>query len=184
ETSTAELRENLLADPITLLEQESISDRAGNSGNFDLEIEYSLSERTRVTAQSRLNGNLSDADRTTSYTEMDVDRSITDAYDRIAVDGSRGLSTDLSFELRHDFAPRGHDLTVEVEYQRGRDLQESLVRQRLLEELVDEDPTIELTLDDANEHQNESGISIDYTRPVGERGQIEVGYQGELGENV
>src|SRR5690606_30055510 len=184
ETSTAELRENLLADPITLLEQESISDRAGNSGNFDLEIEYSLSERTRVTAQTRLDGNLADADRTTRYREMAIDSTVTDEYDRIAADDSRGLSTDLALELRHDFAPRGHDLRVEVEYQRGRDLQESLVRQRLLDELIDEDPTIELTLDDANEHQNESGISIDYTRPVGERGQIEVGYQGELGENV
>jgi iron complex outermembrane recepter protein len=184
ETSTAELRENLLADPITLLEQESISDRAGNSGNVDLEVEYSLSERTRVTAQTRVNGNLADADRTTRYTEMAVDRTITDEYDRIAVDDSRGVSTDLAFELRHDFAPRGHDLTVEVEYQRGRDLQESLVRQRLVEEAVEEDPTIELTLDDANEHQNETGVRIDYTRPVGERGQVEIGYQGELGENV
>ena len=66
ETSTAELRENLLADPITLLEQESASDRAGNSGNLDLEVEYSLSERTRLTGQSRFSGNFSDADRFTS----------------------------------------------------------------------------------------------------------------------
>ena len=184
ETSTAELRENLLADPITLLEQESVSDRAGNSGNFDLEVEYALSERTRLTAQTRLDGNLADADRTTRYREMAIDRTVTDEYDRIAVDDSRGLSADLSFELRHDFAPRGHDLTVEAEYQRGRDLQESLVRQRLIEELIEEDPTIELTLDDASEHQNETGLRVDYTRPLGERGQIEVGYQGELGENV
>lgn len=184
ETSTEERRQNLLADPISILEQETIADRAGNSGNLDLEVEYSFSERTRVTAQTRLNGNLSDADRTTSYTEMDVDATILDEYDRLAVDDQRGLSTDLSFELRHDFAPRGHDFTVEVEYQRGRDAQESLIRQRLLEEIIDEDPTFELTLDDANEHQDEMGVRLDYTRPLLENGQIEIGYQNQFGESV
>ncbi|HEX6070688.1 MAG TPA: TonB-dependent receptor [Longimicrobiaceae bacterium] len=184
ETSTAEMRHNLLADPITLLEQESISDRAGNSGNLDLEVEYSLSERTRLTGQSRFSGNFSDADRITSYTEMDADRSILDEYDRLAVDGSRGLSTDLSFELRHDFAPRGHDFNLEVEYQRGRDSQESLIRQRLLEEIIAEDPTIELTLDDANEHQDEMGMRLDYSRPFTSTGQIEIGYQNQIGETV
>ena len=47
ETSTAELRQNLLADPISLLEQETIADRAGNSGNLDLnEWLGSLSRRS------------------------------------------------------------------------------------------------------------------------------------------
>ena len=184
ETSTAELRENLLADPITLLEQETISDRGGNSGNLDLEIEYSFSERTRLTAQTRVDGTMADADRLTSYTEMAADRTVTDEYDRVAVDDSRGVSTDLALELRHDFATRGHELNVEVEYQRGRDLQESLIRQRLIEELVEEDPTIELTLDDQSEHQDETGVRIDYARPIGEQSQVEIGYRGEFGETA
>lgn len=184
ETSTAELRQNLLADPINFLEQETISDRGGNSGNLDLDVEYSLSERTRVSGQGRIDGNLSDADRVTRYTEMNAARAVTDEYERLAVDDQRGLSTDVSFELRHDFAPRSHDLTIEVEYQRGRDAQQSLIRQRLLEEIVDDDPTIELTLDDANEHETEAGVRIDYTRPMTEGGQIEVGYQNQTGETV
>src|SRR5690606_6512595 len=125
-----------------------------------------------------------DADRTTHYTEMDFNESVTDRYDRIAADDSRGLSTDLSLEFRHDIEARGHDITVELEYQRGRDMQESLVRQRLIDEIIDADPTIELTLDDTREHQNDLGMRIDYTRPLGGRGQFEIGYRGQWGDNL
>ncbi|MBW3569513.1 MAG: TonB-dependent receptor [Gemmatimonadetes bacterium] len=104
-TTSYDLRQNLLTQPVTLLQQDGWNDREGVSGNLDLTSEFQLTERTLVRAEVATWRNGWDADGVTLYTEMDSARSITDLYDRASVNRSDRLSTDLSAGLRHNFAP-------------------------------------------------------------------------------
>ncbi len=107
ERTSTQLRQNLLADPITFLGQAGRSDRSSWSGNLDLGARYELGESTDLDAELRVNRNVADSERVTRYTEMDAGRNVTDEYDMIFLDDGRGSSLDLGIELRHEFARRG-----------------------------------------------------------------------------
>ncbi len=174
ESNTSELRQNLRADPVTYLGQDALSDRSTWSGNIDLRAEYSLSEETTLNARGRFRSNDSGSDRITTYTEMEADWSIVDQYDRTVFSESFGNSADASFELRHDFAPRNHRLTVEGEYQTGRDDDESITRRRIIADDFPENEVFQLLVDEAREHETQLSLRLDYNRPLA-GGQIELG---------
>ena len=182
ESITSELRQNLLADPITFLQQDGSTDRTRWSGNLDLNAEYALSERTRLIGESRVFRNSADAERLTLYTEMDESRSVTDEYDRLIFDDAGGYSMDLALELKHEFDQQGHELEFEVDYELGRDAEESFIRRRVLEELGEIDYDIESTWDDERETEREFAFDLDYARPFGESTQVEIGWESEFGD--
>lgn len=181
ETSRTDLRQNLLADPITYLEQRSLSDRSTASGSLDLTTRYALGERTTLTAETRASRNTADADRETFYAEMDAALETTESYTRSALDDSEGLSVDVALELEHAFVPRRHELTAELSVARGSDTETSLVRRRLLEDEA-LDHGVELTFDDARDSDSEARLRVDYNLPWGEAGQLETGFRIQVGE--
>src|SRR5690606_30027945 len=136
-----------------------------------------------------------EAERATRYTEMDAEQNVTDVWDRIAVDDGAGLSLDLALELEHEFASeqsdseegerqfweRDDELSFEVEFERGRDGDRSLVERRFLEEFGATDYVTELTWKEDRETESELALSVDYLRGIGEETEIELGYEGEFG---
>src|SRR5690606_4346611 len=181
ETDTYDLRQNLLADPITWLEQDGFSDRSNWSGNIDLRAEYMFGEETELTAEARVFRNSSDAERLTVYTERDDDQDVLDRYDRVSVDSGKGNSADFALALEREFAGSDRELSIEIEYSAGDDGEQSTITRRVLEDLGVVDYATELTWDDERETESEFGLDLDYTHPWGELGQIELGYQGEFG---
>ena len=182
ESVTSELRQNLLSDPITFLQQEGSTDRSRWSGNVDLNVEYAFGERTTLSGQSRIFRNSADAERLTLYTEMDEARAVTDEYDRLIFDDAGGYSADFALEFSHDFEPRTHGFELQLEYERGREAEESFIRRRVLEELGEIDHAIESTWDEERETESEITLELDYVRPFLAETQLEVGLQGEIGE--
>lgn len=192
--SSSQLRQNLLADPITFLRQAGQSDQSSWSGNVDMGATYEFSERTELDAEARLNGSSSDADRTTRYTEMDADQAVTDEYDLLTSDDGSHNSVNLDLELKHELGdendasgegrrPWEHndEMNVEVEYDRGRDRQESLVERRQLEESTEADAANEQTWTNDRETDEQLAVGFDYARGLGDASDIEVGYDGKFG---
>jgi iron complex outermembrane receptor protein len=103
-TNSYDLRRNLLTTPITLLEQEGSRENEGWSGNLDLTAEYQLTPRSTLRGEASMWSNRSDADGVTRYTETDEASTLLELYDRLALDRSSRLSTDLSASFRHSFA--------------------------------------------------------------------------------
>jgi hypothetical protein len=103
-TTNYDLRQNLLTQPISLLQQDAFSDREGWSGNFDLTSEFQWTEKTTLRAEGSLWRNGSDADGVTLYTEMDEARVPLELYDRASINRNTRLSTDLSVGFRHNFS--------------------------------------------------------------------------------
>ena len=184
DTETSQLRQYLDGDPVAFLQQDASSERLSWSGALDLTAEYRVAAKTTLSVETSVNRNMGGSDRTTDFTEMDAERLILDEYDRITDSESAGLSTDVALQAEHEFGTRGHELALEVEYGRGGDQSESLIRRRLEEELSGTlDHLFEVTTDDSRESQREIGVGIDYSRPLGTRLNFEIGYDGTFGRD-
>jgi iron complex outermembrane recepter protein len=174
-----DLRQNLLTDP-AFVRQDSWSDRSGISGNVDLEVRFQPSERTRIYAEARLNPSGNDSEGLTTTTHLDDAEVPILAFERAASSVSRGFSGDVSAGLEYEWES-GHELEVEVEAQSGRqraDGREEITGGHDLDDeaLIPAD----LTLEDEDELEREVSFNIDYTRPLGEAVEMEMGFQAEL----
>ena len=222
-----DLRRNLLAEPVTLLEQDASTDNEGLSGNLDFTAEYEMSARTTLRGEVGMWRNGFDADGVTVYTETrEADDDLLRFYDRATLRENRRLTFSAEAGVRHSFAPaersagpggadaaghggpggrrggfrggrggpRGgggagggagggvgdHALSIDVEYQDGADDAWSRVEQRNLAAGGDPDLLpFALTLDDQREGEREMQLSVDYARPWGPLGRVEVGYRAE-----
>lgn len=178
ERASFDLRQNLLTDP-TYLQQDSWSDRSGLSGNFDLSTRFDPTDRIRLFTRARINRSGDDASGLTTTTHLDEAETAVLRYDRASASDARGLSGDLAagFDYRWE---RRHELEVEARLQRGRDLEEG--RDEITSDEVLEDGILipaELTLDEESEREWERSLEVDYTRPWGEDGRIEMGVEVE-----
>jgi iron complex outermembrane recepter protein len=118
-TTSYDLRRNLLAEPVSLLEQEGWNDREGLSGNLDLTAEYALTGRSTLWSSLGLWRNGFDSDGVTLYTRSDTLGTLFERYDRATLNERSSLSTDLSAGFRHSFA-RAEREPREGEGQQGR----------------------------------------------------------------
>lgn len=179
-----DLRRNLLAAPVTELEQEAWSDNEGWSGNADLTAEYKLTPRSTLFAESRVYRNGRDAEGVTVYTETLAGGGFLTSYDRATLDDQVRLSTDLTLGFRHVLEERRHELSAEIEYEGGGEEELEEVRRRLLDPAGDPLASpVELTLDEVDERETSLSARADYVRPWGELGQVELGYRGEREES-
>lgn len=193
ESTSRELRQNLITDPVTFLEQDGWSDRSRHGGNMNLRADYELSQATQLEADVRLRRNVSSSSGAMRYTEMDSEQNPTDAWDRLTSDDGIGSSVSLALELEHEFGvedgeetqrefwERGDELNVEIEFQRDRDGDRSEVERRFLEEVGAIDYATELTWEDERETESEVELGIDYARSLGDALDVEIGYEAEFG---
>ena len=176
-----DFRQNLAADPITFLEQDGWSERDDLSGNVNFSAEYELTERTSVFSEVSAFRRGNDQEELTAYTHLDADRIPTQRYDRITGGERRGLNTDFTLGILHEFEPRSHELEFEVEYERGDDYDNSVIRRAFFTpEGEDSGIPDEYTYEREDEDESELSMQLDYIRPLGEEGQIEFGYRGDF----
>lgn len=179
ERSNFDLRQNLLTDP-AFLRQDSWSDRSGLAGGGDLQARYEPTDRVRVFGRGHINRSGDDGDGLTTTTHLNDAEVPILRYDRASTSDDRSLSGDIAAGLEYRWEPRRHELEIELRAQRGRDLrdrEEEITSEDLLEDgaLI----PAELTLDERTEWQRESSLKVDYTRPLGEDGRVEIGYDLE-----
>lgn len=176
-----DFRENLLADPVTFLEQDGWSERDGLAGSVNLTGRFELTPRTSLYSEVQAFRRGDQSDQLTAYTHMDASRVPTQRYDRISGAEQTGLSGEFVLGITHQFEPRTHELEFEVEYEGGRDSDGNVIRRAFFapDGGVAGIPD-EFTYEDENESESELSMQLDYIRPFGEQGQIEFGYRGNF----
>lgn len=176
ESSSFTLRQNLLAQPTTFFEQDGRSDQSSRAVGAVTDVRYELSEGTRL--RLRLSADTYGGDRhdLTGTTHLDEGLDPTLVYDRLSNRDSDGDAQTVTIGFDRTWEPRRHTLEVEA---RGRWSDDgSGVR-----DAVEADPVFEgadelppwLTLRDDAENDDALGLDINFVRPLGEHGQIEVG---------
>lgn len=181
DNTSYDLRQNLVTQPVTFLEQDAWSKRLGSSGSADLTAELKLDDRSTVWTEARLFHRGSDSDGLTAYTHMDAFQAPTQRYDRASEGESRSLSMDLVAGFRHTIQPRRQELELELRYDGGGDVREDLIRRHFFAPSgEDMGLPIELTLEEEDGDEREISAQADYVHPWGEDGQIEIGYRGDF----
>ncbi len=182
ESSGYDLRQNLVSAP-PFLRQDSRSDRTGLSNSADLGLRWHPSDAARFQVEGRVSGSGNESSGLTTTTHLDEDESPILRFGRSRDADSRNLSFDLSGSFDYEWERRRHELEIEVEVTRGWERSDS--RQELTEtgELVDGILIpAELTLEEQDAFRKGVGLQVDYTRPLGEDGGMEVGYDLNLEE--
>ncbi len=181
EDTSYDLRKNLLTTPETFLRQDAANESAGLSGSVDLTAEYELGERTLLWTEGRLSRFGWDRSRVSTTTQLDADSVATQRYTRTSVSESRRYSTDATVGFRWAPEPRNHELTIELEAEQGTSDEDEEVETILA--LADPDAPVtpaDLTIERGDDADRELSARLDYTRPWGEHGQLEIGARSEL----
>lgn len=175
ERTSFDLRQNLLTDP-AYLRQDAWTDRTGQSGSVSLQTRYEPTERMRFYVSGRMSRSGRDASGSTTTTHLDDGQAPILTYDRATTSDASGLSGDVSAGFDYRWEPRRHELEVEARIRRGRDLEDG--REEITSDVLQDGVLIpaELTLDDQAERGRERLLKVDYTRPWGEDGRLEVGF--------
>ncbi len=175
-----DFRQNLLAEPITTLEQDAWSQRDGLSGNLDLTAELKLNRRSTLWSKGAVYRNGWESEGLTTYTRSDAALSPLERFDRTVTGDSERLSTDVSAGFRHVLQPGRHELSTQVRFENGKDdRSNTILRRPLALSPDDEDFPDELSLDATDESDRRIAFEVDYVRPLGEAGQVEAGYRGD-----
>ncbi|MGH7483353.1 MAG: TonB-dependent receptor domain-containing protein [Longimicrobiales bacterium] len=180
DNTSFDLRQNLLADPTTFLQQATHSERQRMFVVGDVTAEYEVSERALIWAEGRVHRFGSDSEGLTRTTHMDFERDTTELYARTSIDDSQRMSGDVNAGFRFTFQPRVHVLDIELESELGgEDEDERVITEYEYSEGGSAVLPAELTLEDAHENERDMTVQVDYVRPLSEEGQIELGYEAE-----
>lgn len=177
-TSSSSLRQNLLAEPMTFLEQETSSIRTAASGDADVELRYHPMERVGLWVSSRFSGRGDGLEGLTTTIQMDDDRDPSSTYRRSKLLNGGSLTGRFGAGVNYEWERRRHGLKVEldVDTNRGRrHTHEGLEAPDLSGSTGPLPPN--LSVEEERQHDGKVRLNIDYTRPWSEDGRIEVGYQ-------
>ena len=181
DNASSDFRQNLVAQPVTFLQQEGWSRQRGSMGNVDLTAEYKLSGKSTLWSEVRLFQRGNESDGLTEYTHLDAFRLPTQRYDRARDGDQSALSTDLNLGFRHVIEQQKHELEFEVSMDDGTEDDATLIRRRFFAPNGDDSGLPEeLTYENETDSDDEINLEADYVRPLGEKGQLEIGYRGDL----
>ena len=170
------LRENLVATPVTFLQQDARSNRSNQNGGASFDLRYNLSPKTRLTGSFFGNLGWNDRDGATATSQLDEARLPTLVYDRLArQDGSNG-NADGRVGYTHVWEEDRHELEIELAAQLNRD------RNKTREEIAADSAFQNnellppwLTDRENGSRNRNANLQINYDHPWGKPGQLELG---------
>lgn len=151
-------------------------DRLRKGFNTNLGIEYFLTENSSITASAFLRSGDGD-DVTTNKTANYSGNTVAQHIMRVENEKEDDSNFQLSLNYEKRFNDHGHKLTADLQYDRRKDTERSL---------IEEQQTLphhqELPGEDIVDKQNnkEYLAQADYVLPIGENAQFEAGYRGNF----
>ena len=182
ESSNFVLRQNLLAEPTTFLEQDGRSDRSNRSVGGIADVRYELSEGTRL--RLRLSADTHGGDRhgLTETIHLDEGFSPTLRYDRLSSREDDGDARTVSLGFDRTWEPRRHTLEVQARGRwndEGGEVRDEIEANPGYEGADDLPPW--LTRRDDAETADGLDLEVGYVRPLGEVSRLEIG--GTIGRD-
>jgi hypothetical protein len=171
-------RQNLVTDPVTIIEQNSISDGRQDGWNLDWTAEMRVGEQATVWSSARIFRMGSSAEGVTKYDILvDEANRLEERYDRRNDSDYTWNSHNFDFGFKQVFEAQRHELTIDGRITRG-DNDNETVQTRLFHILASQpvDRPLELTLNDVDAGSGNLSIQGDYVRPLGEA-RLELGYR-------
>lgn len=171
-----DLRQNLITEPVTFIQQEGTQASHGSFGFGDFSAEFKLARQTILWANGYGSGSGHDSDIDTRYDLYDdaaESRTYLDRYARATNASNNYRYADYGLGVKHQIVPQRHELNIDLR----RGVNGGANDQRAIKQLLlpDADPSRELTLTDSETDNPTTTLRVDYTRPWRGAGRLEVG---------
>ena len=168
------LRQNLLANPVSFLQQDAQADRSSRNGGLQLDLRYELSKKSRFSSHvgGSLNGN--DRDGTTLTDHLDELQSPTLSYARLSRTDGDGASGDARIGWEYLWQPERHTLEVDVFAQKNHNA--NRIRDEIAaDSIYRSDPLLPPWLTDRHDGSTSASVGFEaaYARPLGKQGRVE-----------
>lgn len=172
-----DLRHNLAAQPVTVIEQHGRSDNQNLGGNLDWTAELKISERSHLWSNAWMYGSRNNADGVTEYGILDAAMSPQDRYDRINDAEFFWGNMDISAGFVSIVERQKEELRIDGRFSSGaNDSDTRNIRLFLLTAGAPVDLPDELTLNEIDQRNGNLSIQADYFRPVGQA-RLDAGYR-------
>lgn len=169
------------ATPAATITEESLSngENTNTFGNARLGADYDLNARDRISGELSYRAIDVENDNVQTFERADGNGTVSDRYQRLQTGGFSNSNVGGRLSWRRKFEGDQHELAADFEIDSSeseRDLDLTSTTQ------VGGEPDFLQRTD--NEQQRDAyGFKLDYTRPVGERRLLKVGYEGDLGRD-
>ena len=169
------------ATPATTITEESLSngENTNTFGNARLGADYDLNARDRISGELSYRAIDVENDNIQTFERADGNGTVSDRYQRLQTGGFSNNNVGGRLSWRRKFEGDRHELAADFEIDSSeseRDLDLISTTQ------VGGEPDFLQRTD--NEQQRDAyGFKLDYTRPVGERRLLKIGYEGDLGQD-
>ena len=170
-------RQNLLANPLTSIEQNSDSDNRGFGGNLDWTAEYKVGTQAHFWSNAWGSWNTSENSGLLQYGILNAADEVLDRYNRNSLTDYGYGYFDGGVGFKQIFVPQKRELTIDGRFSSNSNGNESrLTKDYLLSQGEAVDLPIELTLNDVDQRGRNLSLQADFFAPLG-KGRIDVGYR-------
>jgi len=176
-STTYDLRQNLIAQPLTMIEQNARSSNESFGWNGDWTVEVKVGERATVWSNAWMYSNGSDANGLIEYGILDEARAVRDRYDRDNVSDYSYGNYNFGLGFKQVFQPQKEEFTIDGRFSNGSN--DSHNRFANLFHMLAGQPVelpIELTLNEIEAGSGDLSVQADYYRPL-LAGKLELGYR-------
>ncbi|HEX6135922.1 MAG TPA: outer membrane beta-barrel family protein [Longimicrobiales bacterium] len=177
EGSNYDLRQNLVTDPVTMVEQSGASDNRSFGWNLDWTAELKAGERATLWSNAWMYTSGNDSDQLVEYGILDENRVVMDRYDRDNENEFTWGSYNFGFGFKQVFEPQKEELTIDGRHSSGVNDTEGLSA-RLFHVIAGQsvDRPLEVTLNEIDAGNGNLSVQADYFRPLG-GAKLELGYR-------
>lgn len=170
-------RFDALGAVLSATEQDVFGETSRNGHNLGATIDYKLTDRDVITNVLSLNVRGSTDESLNAYTELDGDGSRLDEYSRLRDNETDGLVFDYTLAFKRTLEARRHEISAEARFKRADDDDSTLLWRQPFG-AGDPLSRTEFELRDTDALTRELTGQVDYTRSIGERTKLELGWKG------
>ena len=181
--TTYDLRQNLVTEPVSYLEQNGVSTSESFGWNLDWTAEFKVGEGATLWSNAWMHASGNDGTGLTEYGILNPAQEVVDRYDRDNVSDYGYANYNFGLGFKKVLQPQKEELTIDGRYSDGGNDADSRL-ERLFHMLAGEpvDLPLELTLNEIESGNGNVSIQADYFRPLA-GGRIDVGYRAWQRDN-
>lgn len=169
--------------PLSFTEQDIFGNQVNAGHNFTTTVDYKVNARDVLTNAVILNFRKFNDNSVATYSELNASRSVLDYYNRVRDSNVRSWTGDYTLAFKRTIAPRTHELSTEMRYNRSHDDDDTnlwrltLPSPSSVSTLAASAP-IELELDKTDATTQTLNAQVDYTRTLKSKAKLETGAKG------
>ncbi len=174
---------NLIAPRFDRIYEERDVTRVNRNFNTNFGVEYYLNDQSSVTGSVFYRYG-EDADVTTNVSDRFRSGGLAQQTERKEFENEEDNRYQFSLNYINRLGENGHQLTADLQFGRGKEVQTGNINENLLFSSDDDVPTFVEEQVNSTQEEKEYLVQADYVLPIGEDTQFEAGYRGDFENNI